>query len=65
MTMDLYGLMCMRLMGALHHMIPPISIFQDESESENFPRGENKYNDMDNKMNLVGRAYGREDGGER
>ena len=55
MSMNLHGFMHTSIVGVLHYMIPPFSMFHYRRDLEYFPRGWNNYNDMDNIMKLVKR----------
>ena len=61
----MHGLIHIWIVGAPHQMIHPFSIFQDGRELDNLPRGQKKYNRVDNIMKLVERESGRGGGWER
>ena len=63
--MNLNGLMHIWIVGEPRQIINSFLMFQYGRGLDNFPRGQNKYNDMDNIMNLVDRVSNRGGWGER
>ena len=44
------------LLVALHHMIAAFSMFWYERDRDHFTMGENKYNEMENVLNILNRV---------
>ena len=59
LCMNFNGLMHIWIVGELRQIINSFLMFQYGRGLDNFPRGQNKYNEMDNIMNLVDRVSNR------